>query len=355
MKSAVVICRVGLALAAAGVSLACCVNAVRAQTMSASDLATYMGADRTQQLVEGAKKEGGLTIYSSLTTADMGKIIAAFQKKYGVKVNFWRGSSEDIRDRAIAETRNHRFDVDIVETAAPDLVAMNREKIFEPIKSPIDADLMKEAFIAGQNWVGTRISLITGAYNTDAIKAADVPKTFQDLVNPKYKGDLGIEAESDYWLMTLADDWGEKKAVDLFKNIVATNGVSVRKGHTLLANLTASGEVPISIITYSYKVDQLKDQGAPIARINFDPVVGLMTGLGIAAKAPHPYSALLFHDFYLTDGQPILMKLNATVVNLKYEKLPADLRIKFVDPVQWLDEDAKWSNLYKSIFITKAH
>jgi iron(III) transport system substrate-binding protein len=155
--------------------------------------------------------------------------------------------------------------------------------------------------------------------------------------------------------MTLADDWGEKKAVDLFKTMMTRNGVSVRKGHTLLANLTASGEVPISITTYSYKVDQLAEQGAPIKRIDFDPAVALMTGLGVAAKAPHPYSTLLFHDFYLTDGQPILGHLDAVVVNRKYLNLPAGVHLKFVDPVQWLDQDAKWSSLYKSIFVTNAH
>jgi iron(III) transport system substrate-binding protein len=326
-------------------------GAARAQTMSAAELATYTGPDRMQQLIAGAKKEGTVTIYSSLTTDDMAKITPAFEKQYGVKINFWRGSSEDIRDRAIAEARNHRYDVDVVETAGPDMVAIDREKIFRPLKSPVDADLMPEAFVAGQDWVGTRVTLVIGAYNTDAVK--DPPRTYEDLTKPQYKGDLGIEAESDWWLMTLADALGENKAVDLFRTVVARNGVSPRQGHTLIANLTASGEVPIAITTYSYKVDQLAQQGAPIKAIDWNPTVALMTGLGVAAKAPHPYAALLFHDFYLTQGQSILAKLDAVPVNKTYLHLPADLHLRFVDPVQWLDQDAKWSSLYRKLFVAK--
>jgi iron(III) transport system substrate-binding protein len=337
----------------AAASLWLSAGAVCAQTMSAAQLAAYTGPDRMQQLIAGAKKEGSLTIYSSLTTDDMARITPVFEKEYGIKINFWRGSSEDIRDRAIAEARNHRYDVDVVETAGPDMVAIDREKIFEPLKTEADQELMPEAFIPGQDWVGTRIGLVVGAYNTDAIQ--DPPKTYQDLTKPAYKGDLGIEASADWWFMTLADQFGEQKTVDLFKSVVARNGVSPRTGHTLLANLTASGEVPISITTYSYKVDQLTQQGAPIKRIDWNPTVALMSGIGVAAKAPHPYSALLFRDFYLTQAQPLLANLDAVAVNRKYVRLPPGIHLKFVDPVQWLDQDAKWSSLYQSIFVTHAH
>jgi iron(III) transport system substrate-binding protein len=343
--------RLRAALAAA--AMATMAGGAQAQSMSAAALATYGGADRAQQLAQGAKKEGALTVYSSLTTDDMAHIIPAFQKKYGVKVSFWRGSSEDIRDRAIAEARNRRHDVDVIETAGPDMVAINREKLLEPVASPIDSQLIADARIAGQDWTASRITVVIGAYNTNEIK--DPPKTYEDLTNPRYKGDLAVEAAADWWLMALADAWGEKKAVDLFTTMVARNGVSPRKGHTLLANLTASGEVPIAITTYSYKVDQLAQQGAPIARINWDPTVADRTGIGVVAKAPHPYAALLFRDFFLTEGQRILAGLDAVSVNRAYLKLPPGVHLKYVDPVQWVDQDMKWSALYRTLFIAKAH
>ena len=337
--------------AVASISFALGAGTARAQTMSAAQLAIYTGADRTQQLEEGAKIEGSVTVYSSLTTKDMAEITSAFRRQYGVNVSFWRGSSEDIRNRAIAEANNHRHDVDVVETAGPDMVAMGRNGLFERVKSPIDSDLIPEAFIPGQDWVGSRITVVVGAYNTDEIK--DPPKSYEDLTKLGYKGDLGIEAEADWWLMTLADAWGEKKAANLFKTIVERNGVSTRKGHTLLANLTASGEVPIAITTYSYKIDQLAQQGAPVKRINWDPTVADMTGIGVAAQAPHPYAALLFQQFYLAEGQGILTKLDAVSVNKKYLNLPSDLHLKFVNPVQWLDQNTKWSSLYRNLFVTQ--
>ena len=101
---------------------------------------------------------------------------------------------------------------------------------------------------------------------------------------------------------------GEERGLKLFRDIVATNGISVRKGHTLLANLVVSGEVPLAISTYFYKVAQLKGRGAPIDWLAIPPVVARFEGAGVARHAPHPYAAMLFLDFMLTDAQDILAK-----------------------------------------------
>ena len=88
-----------------------------AQAQSVAELAAYSGADRTQRLIEGARKENALMIYSSMTVADMGALINAFQAKYGIKAQHWRGSSEDIRNRITREYSASRYDADLAETA----------------------------------------------------------------------------------------------------------------------------------------------------------------------------------------------------------------------------------------------
>ena len=100
-----------------------------AQTSPLATIASYSGADRAQRVIEGAKKEGALTLYSSGTHEDIGAVIYAFEKKYGLPVRFWRGSSEDILRRTMTEARASRFEVDVVDTAGPEMEAMQREKL----------------------------------------------------------------------------------------------------------------------------------------------------------------------------------------------------------------------------------
>src|SRR5690606_37822180 len=101
---------------------------------------------------------------------------------------------------------------------------------------------------------------------------------------------------------------GEKEGLQLFRDIVAKNGLSVRKGHTLLTNLVASGEVPLSLTVYNYKAEQLKNKGAPIDWFTISPAIARANGVAMAKGAPHPNAAVLFFDFMLSDGQEILLK-----------------------------------------------
>src|SRR5207249_10312085 len=116
---------------------------------------------------------------------------------------------------------------------------------------------------------------------------------------------------------------GEDKGLKLFRDIVATNGISVRKGHTLLANLVVSGEVPFALTTYAYKVEQLRKSGAPIEWFVIPPGVARFEGAGVARRAPHPHAAILFFEFMLTDGQDVLRNRDFFPASRKAAPLPS--------------------------------
>src|SRR5580704_8286199 len=229
----------------------------RAQSGTLAELAMYSGPDRTQRLIEGARKEGTITVYSSLTVDDMKVFGGAFEKKYGIKLQLWRSSSEDILQRAVVEARGGRYDVDAIETSAAEMESLHREKLLQEVKSPYLADLNPAALLPHREWVGDRLNLITSAYNTDLIKPAALPKTYDDLLDPKWKGKLGMEGSDPIWFAALVAAVGEAKGLKLFRDLARGNGLSLRKGHTLLANLVVSGEVPFSLTAYQYKVEQL--------------------------------------------------------------------------------------------------
>jgi len=324
-----------------------------ARAQAPADPAHFTGPDRTARLITGARKEGFLNLYSSAITEHMNAVIAAFEKKYGVKVRLWRGGSEDILQRTVTEARGGRFDVDLVETASTQIIAIDREKLLQAYQTPVAADLMRESVIAGAPWLPSRLIVFTGAYNTNLVKKADLPRRYEDLANPKWKGKLGIEADDNNWLMAVAGALGEDKGVALFRDIVARNGISVRKGHTLMANLVASGEVPIALTIYYHEVEPLKRAGAPIEELNIAPVFAFTAGAGLARRASHPHAAVLFLDFLLSDGQKVLADHDNVPTNLKFQRLPKDLQLSFLDVPRYMAESAKWTKLYKDILLNQ--
>jgi len=300
-----------------------------AQT-TVADIALYQGADRAQRLIEGAKKEGTLTLYGSAPPDDLAVLTAAFEKKYGVKVRVWRASSETIVQRGVTEMRAGRYEADVFETNGPDMEALYREKVFQEVKSPHLADLLPGAIMPHREWVGTRLNVFVAAYNTKLVKKEELPRSFEDLLNPKWKGRLGIEASDFDWFATVAGEIGEAKATKLFREIVTANGISVRKGHTLLTNLVVAGEVPLALTTYHYKAEQLKKDGAPIDWFILPPTVARFQGVGLARRAPHPHAAVLFFDFMLTDAQEILSKRDFTPASRKIELITLEtLRMRW--------------------------
>jgi iron(III) transport system substrate-binding protein len=336
-------------VASALLALSLCAG--RAQAQSLAELAAYAGPDRTQRLVAGAKKEGALMLYSSMTVADMGALINAFRAKYGIRAQQWRGSSEDIRNRAAQEYAAGRYEVDVAETAGPDMEAMVREQLLQKVATPAASELIPQAVMPHGQWIATRLSVFAGAHNTDIIKPAAAPKTYEDLLDPRFKGKLGIEADDANWFMTIVLHMGEEKGLRLFKDIVARNGISIRKGHTLLANLVPTGEVPLALTAYSYRVEQLIHEGAPVAIDHLPPVVALPTGGGVFRRAPHPNAALLFEDFMLTDGQPILAARQAVPTNLRVKAPLPDLL--FIDMAKFMDQQAKWTRLFQETFAAR--
>ena len=330
------------------------VSPALAQSVSVKDLNALQGADRAQKLAEGAKKEGMLSLYTSLPVDDMKAFTDAFEKKFGVKTTVWRASAEQVLQRVVQEHKAGRYDVDAFELGGQRArgVCIARSCLAE-VKSPYLADLMPQALPPHREFIGTRINLFAAAYNTNLVKPADLPKSMADLADPKWKGKLGIEVDDPDWFADGLREIGEEKGLKIFRDIATTNGFSVRRGHTLLTNLVVSGEVPFALTVYSYKAEQLKNNGAPLGTLYLAPAVARVNGVGVARKAPRPHAAALFAEFMLTEGQEIMKKRDFLPTSRKHSALKLDQKIIFVDPAKELDEGDKWAKAYKEIINTR--
>ena len=317
-------------------------------------LATYQGADRLERIVEGAKKEGDVVLYTSAPADDMKALTEAFERKYGVKVKVWRASAERVLQRATSEARANRYEADVFESDGPAMEGLVRGKLLAPVRSPAQEDLVPEARFFHQSWVRTRYNLYALAYNTKALHKAELPRSYEALLEPRWKGKLGIEADDGDWLAAMSQQLGEQKAQKLFKDIVAKNGVTVRRGHGFLADLVAAGDVPLALTVYTGKVEQLKRKGAPIEWFVLPPAIARGSGIGVAARSPHPHAALLWYEFELSEeGQKLVAERGFTPTSRKVATSLEPVALRFIDPRMILDDGDKWDKRFAEIFGTQ--
>jgi len=320
---------------ALSVALACCASA-RAQSFSG--LALDDRPDRMQRLAAAAKKEGTLNYYTSIPEKDVGVLADDFGRRYGVRINLWRASSVKVLQRAAAEARANRWEFDVASVSSPEMEAMHRERLLQEVRSSHHADLLPEAMPSHRAWVPQFLNVFVQAYNTARIRKDELPRSYAELADPKWKGRLGVEAADSEWYCGVIKNMGEEKGAKLFRDIVATAGWSVRSGHSLLANLVASGEVPLALTVYSYRIEQLKGAGAPVEWFGIDPVIGRSNGVGVSRRPPHPNAALLFYEYLISDAQPLMVKMNYLAAGKKAAASLRGVKVRFIDAGTSLDE-----------------
>jgi len=311
----------------------------------------YQGADRDQRVLEAARKEKQVTVYTSLNLKDSVPITQAFEKKYGVKVELWRSSSEKVLQRALTEARAGRFAVDAFELNGPEMEALYREGLLEEFYSPHFKTLPPAAFPKHRHYAADRFNFFTIAYNTKLVKPDEVPSSYEDLLHPRWVGRIGIEGSDDDWFASIVKHMGEKKGLDFFRKL-AQMKPQVRTGHTLLAELVAAGEIPLVATIYNHNAERLLVNGAPIKWKALDPTFGRPNAVAVAKRTQRPHAALLFVDFMLSpEGQELIKQRNrvpaSTAVETNLNKFPFHM----INPVVVLDESEKWEKLWSELFL----
>ena len=325
--------------------------AAQADPLAAID--RLQGEARMRALVEGAKREGEVMVYHSTQTSDLKPVFDAFTAKYGIKVKDWRSSSENVVQRVLNQTRAGKLEVDLIENNSPEMEALRRENQLRTMDSPHFANLRPGTLGAHRAYATSTIDVFVQAYNTQKVSRDELPKTFDDLAHPRWKDRLGIEAEDQAWFGTLLNEIGREKGMNLFREVVARNGISVRKGHTLLANLVNAGEVPLGLTVYNYKPAQLKAQGGPIDYIVLQPAIGQLHAVAVHRQAVHPHAAALLFDFFLGEGQALLAKMGFVPSSANVPSPLGDMPIKYIDPAEALEKQDPWLKAYEELFIRR--
>src|SRR5260221_9478712 len=193
-------------------------------------LQRYEGADRIEKVAAAARKEGWFMLYTRFAEKDLPRLTAAFEKRYGVKVRVWRSASEKVVERAVIETGAGRHEFDAIHTSALEMEALYREKVLQPVAPAHGVQLLAGALRPHRAWTATYLSFWVQAYNTSVVKKEDLPRTYQDLLDPKWKGKLGIEPRVPEGYATVAMDMVEERGSPSSRTLVARNDIPVRGG-----------------------------------------------------------------------------------------------------------------------------
>lgn len=325
---------------------------VRAQAPAeTSAIYLYQGADRAARLAAKAREEGTLLLYTSMAPSESGRLAQAFEKKYGVKVQIWRNLSEAVLQRALAEAQARRHSVDVIETNGPEVDALAKENVVAEFFSPYVTTLHPYAVPAHRKWVSDRVNLFVVGYNTAKVKREDIPPTYEGFTDPKWKGKLAIEATDQEWLGAIIKYWGEQRGMEFFGKLAALKP-ELRKGHVLLAQLIAAGEIPVGLTAYSANMDSIKEKGGPVDWIAVEPLVGRPQGLAVVKNAPHPHAALLFADFVLSPEGMALLGAMGRVPTSKNIKTPLDTTKSVILDVATVNaESDKWQKIWNELFL----
>jgi iron(III) transport system substrate-binding protein len=324
-----------------------------------ASVASYRGPDRSERLVAGARREGELMLYSSLTQEDQLRLAEDFKRRYGVTLKFWRASQAHILQRVVNETRAVRFEFDVLETNAPQIEAIAREQLLQRVSSPYLAEeLLAETLPAHGEWAPDRLNLLVYAYNTHGVKGPDLPKTWNDLLDPKWKGRIGMESTNVEWFSTLVESMGEEAGLDLFRRM-GENGVAVRTGHTHSTGRVIAGEIPLMLGVYSHDVDRMKAKGAPVDWFLLPPAIIVPSAVAVSRRAPHPHAAVLFYDYMLSEGQRFYTEVHRVPANRNYDtpvrRLVREGRpIRVVNSRESIDDYDKWLRLYKRLIVDRS-
>jgi iron(III) transport system substrate-binding protein len=297
------------------------------------------------KLIEGAKKEAELVYYTTMTLDQSKQTVDKFEKKYPfIRVELFRTGGGPLLNKIITEARGGRYSWDVVVGRGEMVLPLMERKLVTSYRSPeskmIDEQLVdKEGF-----WTAYYVNSYVLGWNTKLVKREDVPKTYEALLNPKWKGGLiSLDTEAYGMVEGLKRVWGREKALDYFKKLAALDPV-LKRGNTERVQLTVAGEYPL-IIAYNQTIQRMTSRGAPIDWIPLEPAVTQVNPVLVAAKAPHPNAARLFYDYILSkEGQEQLRGYQRIPVRKDVEPDPPRLfrGFKYVieNPEDYKDFDA---------------
>ncbi len=317
---------------------------------------TIAAVDARSALIDGAKKETKLMIYSSVSATDTATLGQRFQQKYPfIKPEFLRLGSERLLTRILQEARSGKQFADVYQTGVVEVYLFKQKGMLTHYASPeraAYADYFKDT--DGYYTAFFHTSKVI-AYNTRLVPAGKAPKSYDDLLDSQWRGKLGLPSGGGgiRWFLAMMKEFGDDKGEAYMKKLAAQKLI-VGQDISAVTALMAAGEYPIAVFSNAHQIEQMKSQGAPVEWVATRPVLTTQTVLALPNRAPSPNSAKLYIDFVLSkEGQELLRSFNRIPARADVEASPPRLTrgLKF-SPYkgEWGEEYDKYAERFRKTF-----
>ena len=308
---------------------------------------------RAASLIDGAKKEGKMVFYTSVETEFARALTSAFETKYPyIKTDIFRSSHERIFSRLNVERKTGSYNADVLSVGEFETYHMQKRGLLTPYKSPFAAVYPDGFKDPDGYWTDFYDNLIVTAYNTTRVKREELPKSYEDLLHPRWRRRMVLDKNEDRWFANMLHLMGEKKGME-FMQALAKQEVAIRSGRSLITQLLAAGEFDLQIVAYWYRPHLLKKQGAPVDWVAMEPALVALHPISVIDRAPHPNAAKLFIDFVLSDeGQRLFASRGREPVRpgIRPEGYPSHIKV-IPSKVELAEKLADYTRRYEALFV----
>jgi ABC-type Fe3+ transport system substrate-binding protein len=336
-----------------------------ASAATVEEIALMNRADRQKMLLEGAKKEGKISWYTTLIVDQVVRPVKdAFEKEYPfLQVEFFRGNAERLVQKMFAEYQAKRYDVDIIDgTVSPTMV--RRANLLQRFYSPVLADYTAELKDSQGYWGSTNLYFFATGYNTRMVKPNEVPKTYEELLNPRWKGQMMWSTSrgsgAPIMIGTILNTMGSEAGKAYLQKLKAQNVAKSTASNRQILDLTIAGEYPLSLHIFNHHGYISKSAGAPVDWQPHEPVTATIQTIALAKNTPHPHAAMLLLDFVMSEkGQKVFQQSNYLPAHPKVPAKQADLkpgggrfkRAYYIDPEVQYDKGNEWVEYFNNVFM----
>lgn len=268
-------------------------------------------AERQAALVKEAKNEKSVIWYAPMNREDLRQFTTAFETEYPfLNVEVLTGGPQSLLNRILTEHRAGRYNYDTLNIRSSALYTLKKAGAIGRYESPFRRGLRPGFYDKDGYFNGIWASLMVYLYNTKQVSRAQAPRTIDDLLQPKWKGKMGMDQDADDWLAALLEYYGDDKGKQIARSLGAQQ-LNIRNGRTLVSQLVAAGEFPIQVDAHHHEAVALRKAGAPVDYVFPEPFIPVksVSSFVMSSQPPHPYAAALLVDFMLSKkGQEIAFK-----------------------------------------------
>jgi iron(III) transport system substrate-binding protein len=322
-------------------------------------LALLATGARAEADLDAAKKEGKVVVYGSMESGIMDAVEAAFTKKYGISIEYFRAASNKTLDRALTEARAGRSASDVVVTNRGPMLLLKKENVFAKYISPEAKNFPDEVQDPDGLLSPIYREVVIGIlYNTKLVKPDEAPKSLEDLASPRWRGKWAMPDPSRHfttgaWLSNFDKLYG-KDEMAVIRKLAESKPILVESFIPSVQKVI-SGEAQAGI-TYLKYVHIFGKDGAPLDYVRLPRMLADGHQIGIQAKAPHPNAARLLEDFLISrEGLAILASQGEFVTARGlYPPIKDADKVRAI-PMDEMDrkEYRKWADEMRRLFVPR--